>query len=39
VLAEPKIGKGAVDKVMALCWKIDEAANVSEVMKALEMPR
>ncbi|HMJ04928.1 MAG TPA: MmgE/PrpD family protein [Chthoniobacterales bacterium] len=38
-LAAPKIGKDAADKVMELGWKLDEATDVSELMKALEMPR
>ncbi|MDQ6622123.1 MAG: MmgE/PrpD family protein, partial [Verrucomicrobiota bacterium] len=38
-LAAPKIGKEAADKVVALCWKFDEAKDVSGLMKALEMPR
>ncbi len=38
-LAAPKITKEGADKVIALGWKLDEAANVSELMKSLEMPR
>jgi 2-methylcitrate dehydratase len=38
-LAAPKIGKNAADKVVELCWKVNEATNVSELMKSLEMPR
>jgi 2-methylcitrate dehydratase len=38
-LAAPKIGKDAADRVVALCWKFDEAKDVSDLMKALEMPK
>ncbi|MGI8437385.1 MAG: MmgE/PrpD family protein [Chthoniobacterales bacterium] len=37
-LAAPKIGKDAADKVMELGWKLDEATDVSKIMKSLEMP-
>src|SRR3954468_23121208 len=36
-LAAPKIGKEAADRVLELCWKFDQAENVSELMKALEI--
>ncbi|MEY2577634.1 MAG: 2-methylcitrate dehydratase, partial [Verrucomicrobiota bacterium] len=38
-LAAPKIGKEAADRVVAICWKFDEAKDVSDLVKALEMPR
>ncbi len=38
-LAAPKIGKDAADKVMELAWKVDQASDVSELMKSLEMPK
>ncbi|MGI9088647.1 MAG: MmgE/PrpD family protein [Chthoniobacterales bacterium] len=37
-LAAPKIGKDAADKVMELGWKLDEATDVTKLMKSLEMP-
>ena len=37
-LAAPKIGKEAADEVLQLCWKFDQADDVSELMKALMMP-
>jgi 2-methylcitrate dehydratase PrpD len=37
-LAAPKIGKDAADRVLKLCWKFDEAKDVSDLMKALEIP-
>jgi 2-methylcitrate dehydratase len=37
-LAAPKIGKEAADRVLGLCWKFDQANDVSELMKALAMP-
>ncbi|HEX4640462.1 MAG TPA: MmgE/PrpD family protein, partial [Chthoniobacterales bacterium] len=36
-LAAPKIGKEAADRVLQLCWKFDEANDVSALMKSLEM--
>ncbi len=37
-LSAPKIGKDGADKVMELGWKLDEATDVSQIMKSLEMP-
>src|ERR1041385_4708780 len=37
-LAAPKIGKEAADRVLDLCWKFDQASDVSALMKSLEMP-
>jgi 2-methylcitrate dehydratase PrpD len=37
-LAAPKIGKEAADRVVDLCWKFDQASDVSELMKSLVMP-
>src|SRR3954463_2827147 len=37
-LAAPKIGKEAADRVLELCWKFDQAADVSALMKSLAMP-
>ncbi len=37
-LAAPKITKDGADKVMELGWKLDEATDVSQIMKSLEMP-
>ncbi len=37
-LAAPKIGKDGADMVIALGWKLDDATDVSEIMKSLEMP-
>ena len=38
-LAAPKIGKDAADRVVDLCWKFDQAPDVSALMESLEMPR
>jgi len=37
-LVEPAIGKNRGKKIVDLAWKLDEAANVDELMKALVMP-
>jgi 2-methylcitrate dehydratase PrpD len=37
-LVAPKISKEAADRVLELGWKFDEAGNVSDLMKSLEMP-
>jgi len=37
-LAAPKITKTSADRVVELCWKLDEASDVSQLMKSLEMP-
>jgi 2-methylcitrate dehydratase len=37
-LAAPKIGKDGSDRVVEICWKFDQACDVSELMKALMMP-
>src|SRR5438045_2292152 len=37
-LAAPKIGKEAADHLLQLCWKFDQASDVGEPIKALQMP-
>src|SRR5204862_155409 len=37
-LVEPAIGKNRGKKIVDLAWKLDEASNVDELMKALVMP-
>jgi 2-methylcitrate dehydratase len=37
-LVEPAIGQKRAKKIVDLAWKLDEAANVDELMKALVMP-
>jgi len=37
-LVEPAIGQERGKKIVDLAWKLDEAANVDELMKALVMP-
>ena len=37
-LVEPAIGQKRAKKIVDFAWKLDEAANVDELMKALEMP-
>jgi 2-methylcitrate dehydratase PrpD len=36
-LAAPKITKAGADKVVEQCWRLDQAANVSELMASLEI--
>jgi hypothetical protein len=36
-LVEPAIGQQRARKIVDLTWKLDEAANVDELMKALVM--
>ena len=36
-LAAPKIGKEGGDRVLKLCWKFDEARDVSALMKSIEI--
>jgi hypothetical protein len=36
-LVEPAIGEKRAKKIVDLAWKLDEAANVDELMKALAM--
>jgi 2-methylcitrate dehydratase len=38
-LVEPAIGKEQAKKIIDLAWKLDEAANVDGLMKAVEMPQ
>jgi hypothetical protein len=38
-LIEPAIGNSRCKKIVELVWKLDEAKNVDELMKALEMPK
>jgi 2-methylcitrate dehydratase PrpD len=37
-LVVPAIGQKRAKKIVDLAWKLDEAANVDELMKALVMP-
>jgi 2-methylcitrate dehydratase PrpD len=37
-MVEPAIGQKRAKKIVDLAWKLDEAANVDELMKALVMP-
>ena len=37
-LLEPEIGQDSAKKIVDLAWKLDEAANVDELMKALVIP-
>ena len=38
-LAAPKIGKDAADRVLELCWKFDQASDVSALMKSIEIAK
>jgi 2-methylcitrate dehydratase len=38
-LVEPAIGKQRARKIVDLVWKLDEARNVDELLKALLMPK
>ena len=38
-LVEPAIGQKRAKKIVDLAWKLDGAANIDELMKALEMPQ
>jgi 2-methylcitrate dehydratase len=38
-LVLPVLGKRRAKKILDLVWKLDEAKNVDELMKALEMPK
>ena len=38
-LVEPAIGKQQARKIVDLVWKLDEARNVDELVKALLMPK
>src|SRR5213082_2259458 len=38
-LAAPKIGKDAADRVLDLCWKFDQASDVSALMKSIEIAK
>ena len=37
-LVEPALGQERAKKIIDLVWKLDEAKNVDELMRALEMP-
>jgi len=37
-LVEPAMGQTRAKKIVDLAWKLDEAANIDELMTALEMP-
>jgi 2-methylcitrate dehydratase len=38
-LVEPAIGQKRAKKIVDLAWRLDAAANIEELMKALEMPQ
>jgi 2-methylcitrate dehydratase len=38
-LVEPALGQKRAKKIIDLAWKLDEAANVDDLMKAVEMPQ
>ncbi len=38
-LVEPLLGSDRARKIIDIVWKLDEAQNVDELMKALEMPQ
>ena len=38
-LVEPALGQKRAEKIIDLAWKLDEAANVDDLMKAVEMPQ
>ena len=39
VLVEPILGRAHARKIIDIVWKLDEANNVDELMKATEMPK
>src|SRR6266568_497481 len=39
VLVEPILGRECARKIIDIVWKLDEAKNVDELMKATEMPK
>src|SRR3989454_10226356 len=39
VLVEPILGRARARKIIDIVWKLDEAKNVDELMKATEMPK
>ena len=39
VLVEPILGRERARKIIDIVWKLDEAKNVDELMKATEMPK
>ena len=38
-LVEPSIGRKRAERIVDLVWKLDEAKNVDDLVKALEMPK
>src|SRR5689334_11607780 len=38
-LVEPIVGRESARKIIEIVWKLDEAKNVDELIKALEMPK
>jgi 2-methylcitrate dehydratase len=38
-LAEPAVGVESARTIVDLVWKLDEAANIDVLMKAMEMPK
>jgi 2-methylcitrate dehydratase PrpD len=38
-LVEPLLGSDRARKIIDIVWKLDEAKNVDELMKATEMPK
>jgi 2-methylcitrate dehydratase len=39
VLVEPMLGRDRARKIIAIVWKLNEAKNVDELMRAVEMPQ
>src|SRR6266478_1731821 len=39
VLVEPMLGSDRVRKIIEIVWKLDEAKNVDELIRAIEMPK
>ncbi len=37
-LADPKIGKDGADRIVAEAWKLDQATDVTTLMKLAKMP-
>jgi len=38
-LVEPMVGNARARRIVDIVWKLDEAKNVDELMKAAEMPK
>jgi 2-methylcitrate dehydratase len=39
VLVEPMLGRDRARKIIQVAWKLDEAKNVDELMRSIEMPQ